>query len=245
MSELALLTITAISIAFVHTVIGPDHYVPFVAMSRARGWSSAKMLLVTVGCGIGHVGGSVVVGTLGLALGFMVVQLERVESARGDVAAWLLIAFGTAYCVWGLWRALRAKPHSHVHVHADGTVHSHEHGHAGEHLHVHDQRGTDADGSNAIRGVVPWALFIVFVLGPCEPLIPLLILPGARMSILATVMIVTAYAVTTIVTMAMCVWMVNSTAARIPRMTARLEKFTQAFAGGAVLTCGLLIKLGW
>ena len=37
-SELSLLTLTAAGIAFLHTVAGPDHYVPFIVMSRLGRW---------------------------------------------------------------------------------------------------------------------------------------------------------------------------------------------------------------
>ena len=38
--DLGLLILTAVSIGFVHTLVGPDHYLPFVAMSAARNWSA-------------------------------------------------------------------------------------------------------------------------------------------------------------------------------------------------------------
>jgi hypothetical protein len=37
--DLGLLILTAASIGFVHTLLGPDHYLPFVAMSAARRWA--------------------------------------------------------------------------------------------------------------------------------------------------------------------------------------------------------------
>ncbi|GAG00740.1 unnamed protein product, partial [marine sediment metagenome] len=41
-NELIALYITAASIGFIHTVFGPDHYLPFVVMSKARKWSLGK-----------------------------------------------------------------------------------------------------------------------------------------------------------------------------------------------------------
>ena len=58
---------TAASIGFLHTLLGPDHYLPFVAMSRAGGWSLKKTTVVTVLCGMGHVLSSVVLGFIGIA----------------------------------------------------------------------------------------------------------------------------------------------------------------------------------
>lgn len=62
--DLGLLVLTAVSIGFVHTVLGPDHYLPFVAMSAARNRTSRKTMLVTAFCGVGHV-----LGFIGIVLG--------------------------------------------------------------------------------------------------------------------------------------------------------------------------------
>ena len=56
-------------LGFTHTLTGPDHYLPFVAMSRIGRWSLSKTVAITIACGIGHVAGSVVLGMLGIALG--------------------------------------------------------------------------------------------------------------------------------------------------------------------------------
>jgi hypothetical protein len=37
--ELKALILTAASIGFFHTLLGPDHYLPFIMMSWARKWS--------------------------------------------------------------------------------------------------------------------------------------------------------------------------------------------------------------
>ena len=34
-NSLALLSVTAISIGFIHTLLGPDHYLPFIVLSKA------------------------------------------------------------------------------------------------------------------------------------------------------------------------------------------------------------------
>ena len=33
---------SAASIGFVHTILGPDHYLPLVAMAKTNGWSANK-----------------------------------------------------------------------------------------------------------------------------------------------------------------------------------------------------------
>lgn len=249
MSELGLLTATAVSVAFLHTVIGPDHYVPFVALARARGWTQFQMALTTVACGIGHVAGSVVLGLAGLALGLSLRHVQIIESARADAVAWLMIAFGLTYLTWGFVCAARNAPHTHRHAHADGTIHSHPHVHDLEHMHVHESvtrpTGTSESTRAAERqGLTAWVLFIVFVLGPCEPLIPLLILPGAEKSWMAFVIVVLAFGLTTVLTMCVCALALYQTSASVPRLGIDLHRYAHALAGFAVLLCGVLIKVG-
>jgi len=50
-----LLTGTAVALGFFHTLVGPDHYLPFVAMAKARQWPLKKTLLIAFFSGLGHV----------------------------------------------------------------------------------------------------------------------------------------------------------------------------------------------
>jgi nickel/cobalt transporter (NicO) family protein len=45
--EIWVLAGTAASLGLVHTVIGPDHYLPFIVIGRARRWTLRKTLLVS------------------------------------------------------------------------------------------------------------------------------------------------------------------------------------------------------
>ena len=93
-TELKILAITAASIGLFHTIFGPDHYLPFIMMSWARKWSVLKTAIITFLCGIGHIASSVVLGLIGVAFGLAVNNLVKIESVRGNIAAWLFIAFG-------------------------------------------------------------------------------------------------------------------------------------------------------
>ena len=236
--DIGLLVLTALSIGCIHTLLGPDHYLPFVAMSAARRWSRGKTLAVTALCGAGHVLGSVVIGAIGIAIGVSLHKLEWLEGFRGDLAAWALIAFGLVYMTWGLKRAARTRPHTHDHAHADGTSHRHVHGHThqDEHAHVH------LDASSA-RSITPWALFVVFVLGPCEPLIPILMYPASQHSTLGVVMVVLAFAMATIATMVSVVYLALLGIDRLPMAAA--ERYSHALAGAALSLCGMgIVFLG-
>ena len=61
--------LSVLLLAVLHTAIGPDHYVPFVMLGRARRWSVRKTLAVTAACGVGHVGSSLALGVFGLGAG--------------------------------------------------------------------------------------------------------------------------------------------------------------------------------
>ena len=237
--DIGLLVLTAISIGFVHTLIGPDHYLPFVAMSAARNWTRRKTLLVTALCGVGHVGGSILIGFVGILIGASLHRLEWLEGVRGDLAAWALTSFGLLYMAWGLKQAWRNRKHTHEHVHADGTAHLHTHGHhaSDEHVHVHVPVDTDR-----LRSITPWALFVVFILGPCEALIPLLMYPASQHSAWGVGLVVLAFAVTTIATMLGLVYLAVRGLERFPLATA--ERYSHALAGAALSLCGVGIVLG-
>jgi hypothetical protein len=66
--EVMVLLASAASIAFLHTLMGPDHYLPFVSMAVARRWSWGKVLFITLICCSGHVLGSVLLGLVGIWL---------------------------------------------------------------------------------------------------------------------------------------------------------------------------------
>lgn len=44
--DINILIWTALSIGFIHTIVGPDHYLPFVVMSKARNWSLSKTMVI-------------------------------------------------------------------------------------------------------------------------------------------------------------------------------------------------------
>jgi len=234
-SEISILVLAAATIGFVHTITGPDHYLPFVVLSRARDWSPGRTMAVTAICGVGHVLGSVVLGLLGIGLGWALGSLEIIEGVRADLAAWLLISFGLLYTIWGWRRTARGHTHTHRHIHPDGTAHSHEHDHHREHLHPHP-----TDAADGRTSLTPWALFIIFVLGPCEPLIPLLMYPSARASVGGLVLVAGVFAAVTIATMMLTVTLISRGIRLVPM--ARLERHAHTLAGLAILGSGLAIQ---
>lgn len=230
--ELIILTVTAASIGFFHTLFGPDHYLPFIVIAKAKKWSLIKTTFITTLCGIGHIGSSVLLGIVGIALGIAVTKLEALESFRGNLAAWGLIAFGLMYFAWGLRRALRNRPHKHPHFHQDGDNHVHEHIHTEEHVHVHSSEG-------AIN-ITPWILFTIFVFGPCEPLIPILMYPAAKSSLFGLILVTSVFGGVTIMTM-LGIVLISSLGINILPME-RLERYNHALAGATIFLCGIAIQ---
>ncbi len=226
-NETFVLISTAASIAFFHTLLGPDHYLPFVMMARARKWTIFKTTWVTLVCGLGHVLSSVFLGVVGITFAVAVFKLESIESIRGDFAAWALIVFGLSYFVWGMHKIYRGKAgHSHL-------FGAHKH-----HYHDHDHSGS-ADESHEKNETTPWLLFVIFVLGPCEPLIPLLMYPAARNSTMDVIYVAVVFGVITIVTM---LGVVLASVWGISKIDfGRMEKYVHPVSGLAIFLSGLAI----
>lgn len=232
-SDLSILLVTAASIGVIHTLTGPDHYLPFVVMAKARKWTMTKTSLITFFCGLGHVGSSILLGSVGIALGVALSKAERIESTRGNLAAWAFVLFGMAYMTWGIFRAIRNKSHRHVHFH-DGSTHEHVHTHEQNHDHIHQ--------SEKVINLTPWMLILIFVLGPCEVLIPMLMYPAAEHGTKGIVMVSVVFAVATIATMLLIVALLTAGFNKIP--FGKMERWTHAIAGATILLSGVAILLG-
>ena len=230
-TDFAVLAFSAASVGFIHTVLGPDHYLPFIAIAKSSGWSFAKTMLVTITCGLGHIISTLFLGSLGILFGFALKNMELIESVRGDIAGWLLISFGLIYLIWGLKRAVKYKPHSHIHMHGGEPAHFHEHIHTHEHSHPHKAKSN-------IK-ITPWLLFVIFIFGPCEALIPLLMYPAAISDTFTLIMIVTVFGISTIATMTgivmLSVYGLNTIKAPL------YEKYSHAFTGMVIFLCGISI----
>lgn len=231
-SSTIILAGTAVTIGFIHTLIGPDHYLPFIVMGEARQWTIRKTMFITFLCGLGHVLSSVVLGFIGIFAGMSLSRLEFFESFRGNIAAWLLIAFGLVYMLISLRSLYRKKKHVHPHDHADGTVHEHEHNHFSGHSHVHV-----GDRKN----LTPWILFLVFVLGPCEPLIPLVMYPAAENNMSGVVIVALLFSLVTIATMMSVVLAFRLGLSRINLKP--VERYVNVIAGATIAVSGLAIQV--
>jgi len=231
-NELLIVLSTAIGIGILHTATGPDHYLPFIALAKARDWSLGKTIFWVLACGCGHVWSSVLLGLGGVALGWGVSKIEWIEGLRGGAAGWALFLFGILYCSWGLLAAAKNKRHKHFDTYENGDVYVFEHKHG------------QAVAAKDKHKVTPWVMFIIFLLGPCEPMIPLLFVPAAQNSIWGMAILVTTYTLVTLATMLLMVglgfygWSLFK--------TEKLERYVHALGGFTILLCGTgMIFLGW
>jgi len=230
-NSITLLSVTAISLGFFHTLLGPDHYLPFIVLSEAKKWSLKKTVIITFLCGLGHVLSSVVLGFAGIAVGISVNRLISVESFRGSIAAWLFIAFGLVYMIISIRNLYRKRTHSHSHFHLNSDVHSHEHNHRNEHAHIHE--------SDVVK-TTPWILFLIFVFGPCEPLIPILMYPAAENNITGAITVSILFSIVTIATMMSIVLAFKLGLSRINLKP--VEKYSNLIAGAMIFFSGIAIQ---
>lgn len=231
-SEMEVLIVAAISIACLHTVTGPDHYLPFIALSKSRGWSFAKTVSWTIVCGCGHVWSSVLLGLGGAAIGWSLSKISWMENVRGGIAGWVMLAFGFVYGTWGLYRAYKNNPHKHFDLQEDGAIYVYEH-----------QHGAVVAPQDRHK-VTPWVMFIIFILGPCEPMIPLLYFPAAKNSWGGMVILITIYTAVTLFTMVTMVVLGYLGIAFVK--TEKLERYMHALGGLTIFICGAgMLFLGW
>jgi nickel/cobalt exporter len=206
-SEFVILVTTAATLGVTHTALGLDHTLPFILLGRARAWSLTKTLGITGMCGSAHIASSVVVGLIGLSLGVALSSLEWFEAARGYWVAWALVAFGGAYAVIALANLRHRRAHRHVHVQADGTVRRRYHGHGQVESSVNESHHALTAGQSTAfstplgNGNLVASLFIVFLLGPCEALLPLMTAPSLRGSATASLVVAAVFGGATMATM--------------------------------------------
>ena len=252
MTAINILLGTAVFLGFIHTILGPDHYIPFVVLSKARQWNLRQTLFTTMYCGLGHLVSSIIIGLIGIALGFGISYIDGVElmsedistvesiregvaivesmhenietaepehsglfkfeSARGNLAGWAFLLFGLAYMVWGIVKAFKNKPHTHIH-------------------------------SKSTQMLTPWVLFVIFVLGPCEILIPLVMIPAANHSVSGIISVALMFSTVTILTMCAAVKIGYYGFKALP--SGKIDRYMHAIAGAAIcFSGGAILFLG-
>ena len=217
------LMITAATVGALHS-LGPDHWVPFAALSRANHWSAFRTARLAFFCGIGHVTVSALLGVLAVLIGRE--TIEGLGHSVHDSAPFLLMAFGFSYMVWGLWRVSRRRL-LHQADHLEGVPHAHGHGHA----HAHEHAGTKASA---------WGLFLLFCADPCVALIPMIIAAAAG-GWGAVAAVVVVYEIATVGAIVILVHTASAGARKV--RLAWLDRYSEAIAGAMILAVGTFVTV--
>ena len=140
----------------------------------------------------------------------LVATMNDLESTRARLGLFLLIGFGITYAIWGI-------RHSRAHHHRDGT-----------------------ESMLDRKTVTLWSIFAVFVLGPCEPLIPLMFLA----TVYGSVGIVTVTIVFSVVTVPMMITQALIGHAGIQLVShSFVERYTHTLAGVVIALTGFILFL--
>ena len=202
-----------------------------------EGMGMGSMGLVLVTEELSRICGGIALGFAGIALGIGVARLKDIESMRGDWAAWAFAFFGLLYMLWGFYRAYKNKPHKHMHIHDGEVIHKHDHNHHNEKIHKSEHSHTH---TKKAKNITPWVLFVIFVLGPCEPLIPLFMYPAAQNNIRGLIAVTPVFGIVTVTTM-MSIVFISAYGIRFVSVS-KLERYVHALAGGTIFLCGISIR---
>lgn len=163
-----LTTIAALGfpVAFLHAAI-PTHWLPFVLVGRARGWSRGRTLAITAAAGLGHVALTSLLGLLIAWFGF------KLNATLGHAFPWIAAAILALLGLFYGWRQITGA--GVLHHHPPGSAH-HADEHCGEeHDHTHwdeELQGTPLVSNRAADSTAVGGLFIMLTLSPCEAFLP-------------------------------------------------------------------------
>jgi hypothetical protein len=230
--EFEIMIVAAITISCLHTLAGPDHYLPFIALARARGWSFPRTIFWTVLCGCGHVWSSVFLALIAASVGWSMAKLSWFDSFRGGLAGWALVLFGILYAAWGFWKLKRDSSHKHFDIGGDGKMYVCEHNHR------------NAVMPSERHAVTPWVMFLIFLLGPCEPMMALIFYPAAQQSFSGMLLLITVYTLFTLMTMVLMVMLGYYGLSLLN--SRKLEKYMHPVGGLTIFICGAgMVFLEW
>lgn len=254
--ELWMLMSLAITAAILHS-LSPDHWLPFVMLGRSRNWAFKRTLGFAGLAGTAHVGTSIIIGLIGVALG--AVLAERFAAIIESITGALFILFGSslAYLSWrsrghhhhGIPFVARlfgksvdeAEKWMHAHRTENGHVfqHSHEYEREAEHTHEYSHNHEHNQFNGKINNTrVGYGLVAIIGLTPCVALLPIVFAATASgaSSVVAIMAIFLAATVATI--------MLVTTLALKGLQLVRLEffeKYGEVITGLVIALMGILV----
>lgn len=231
---LTTIAVTGFTVAFFHAAI-PTHWLPFVLVARARQWSRAKTLAVTLSAGLGHVA---LTSLLGLAIAWFGFQVdERLGAAFPWVTGSVMVAIGLYY-FWRQWSGRGIQHHHLLGGHHQASDHC---GHEDGHSHWDEELKDSPLGS---REAGDWAamsgLFMMLTLSPCEGFLPVY-LSGVQFGWHGFMVLSAILAVATLLGMLIFTWL---TLVGLEKLEVRsFERYESALLGGLFTALGVLIIL--
>ena len=196
---------SAAGLGVLHTLAGPEHYLPFAAIAKARGWTPLRASMAALACGAGHLLSSLAIAAVGVLVGAGVGIFKDVDPIRGDVGKWIFLLFSILYFAYGIFKGISKNRRR--------------------------SRGSFTAFDKASFGM----LFVVFALGPCEILIPLVMYPASHFDWVAVLFITLAFTISTLATMAACVALLSAGLKSFE--TEKLELWGEALAGAVLIVC--------
>ena len=91
-----------------------------------------------------------------------------------------------------------------------------------------------------VKSLTPWVLFTIFIFGPCESLIPLMLASWAVAGIGGTVLVAGTFSMVTILTILGMLGVLMLGISRIP--VGKLDRWSTALAGMSLVFCGAAIQ---
>jgi threonine/homoserine/homoserine lactone efflux protein len=149
--------------------------------------------------------------------------VETYGATMASMAPLLLIGFGFAYLIWGLWRIARRRL-LHQAEHLEGVPHDHGHGHHHQHK----------------PGITEWGLFLLFCADPCIALIPMIVAASAG-GWGAVLGVIVVYEIATIAAIVVLVQMAHAGARQM--RFAWVDRYGDVVAGTMILAVGALVTI--
>ncbi|ACC99095.1 hypothetical protein Emin_1549 [Elusimicrobium minutum Pei191] len=213
MQSNVLIVLTAVGLGLTHTILAPNHYLPFIAIAKARNWTLPKTLFITFLCSSGHIIGSLIIAVIAVLFGVAASKIEIIDGYRANIAAWGLILFGLIYFLYGV----KAARHNHS---------------CCEHIHTK---------KDDIKSLTPFILFMLFLFAPCEAFIPIMMIPAIENIPMLTVAVALAFGITTMITMVVAVGLGYKGVELLPFK--KWERYGHMIAGAVILICGILVEV--
>ena len=228
---LTTIAVTGFAVAFFHAAI-PTHWLPFVLVSRARGWGRGRTLAVAAFAGLGHV---LVTSLLGFLIAWFGFKLDE------QVGRWFPWTAGGVLVAIGLFYFWRQATGGVLHHHAPGGHHrpSKDCGHEHDHTHWEDEL---KDSSLVSERAGDWAtisgLFLMLTLSPCEGFLPVY-LSGVQFGWRGFVVLSVILAAGALGGMLVFTWLTLRGIERLP--VQRFERIEAGLLGAVFCLLGVLL----